>query len=61
MVRKSFTKSVRRFLYFLRTIKLHGSNLKVYIKVEYEDGNLNEGEYINKEEIKKAFKAFIEK
>ena len=34
---------------------------KLYIKVDYGDGFINEGVYTEKKELMKAFRAFIEK
>jgi len=61
VVRRSFTKSARRFTHFLRTLNLENGRLKALIKVEYEDGPTNEGEYTDKSEVMKAFRAFCEK
>ena len=60
VVRSTFTRFRQRFAYFLRTINFQNCDL-VYIRVNYEDGLHNDGEYTNKKDLMQAFRAFIEK
>jgi len=57
---KCRTRSIRRFTKNLRTINWGNSLLKVYLKVNYEKGVINEGFYENKEDLWLAFNAFVE-
>jgi len=56
------TKSLRRFLRHIRTIKWEDSTFqKVYLKVYYGKKQDNDGIYINKKDFELALNAFLEK
>lgn len=55
------TKSSQRFFNILRTIIFKNRNLRVYIKLDYGKGFINEGDYYNKKDLMHAARAFNEK
>ncbi|PIS00211.1 MAG: hypothetical protein COT84_08845, partial [Chlamydiae bacterium CG10_big_fil_rev_8_21_14_0_10_35_9] len=60
LVNKCRTHSIRRFTKNLRTIRWRKSVLKVYLKVNYGKGFINEGLYENQKDLWAAFNAFVE-
>lgn len=57
-IRRSTTKSIRRFSEKLRRLK---GEIDCYIRVSYHGEWYNDGFYTDKDELMKAYKAFIER
>lgn len=60
LVDRCRTHSKRRFVSHLRTINWRNGHLKVYLRVNYGRGFVNEGDYETKEDLWLAFNAFTE-
>lgn len=59
-MRRTQTQNKRVFAQKLASLTRLENEFRWYIKVDYEDGFTNEGEYTDKKELMKAYKAFIE-
>ena len=55
------TTSSKRIFSFLGTINFKTNGLKVYVRVNYGNGFINEGYYFNKHDLLLAVNAFNEK
>lgn len=61
VVDKGLTHSKRRFLKKIRTVNWKNNVTKAYVRINYKKGLVNEGEYVNKQDLWIAINAFLEK